>query len=217
MFDTQRRFAIAAMAAAMLAAVSAAAYGQTAPDGAKSITPASAPSMHPGDLLRLRIYREPDLSGDFQVNERGAVVLPRLGEVRIADWPTDSLQPRLTRAFAEYLRNPTVEVTPLRRIAVTGAVLKPNLYQVDPTMTVMDALAMAGGSAPDGVRDRVELRRNNQRLVASLDQRSLVADLRLQSGDQLFVPQRSWLSRNTWLVSTVIGAAVTFTTVMVAR
>lgn len=173
--------------------------------------------MRAGDILRMKIYREPELSGDYQVNELGAVILPRLGEVRVSEWPVDSLRPRLTRSFAEYLREPTIEVTVLRRIAVTGAVLRPNLYPVDPTMTVLDALALAGGAAPDGVRDRVELRRGDQRLVAQLNQQSMVADLRLQSGDQLYVPQRSWLSRNTWLVSTLIGAVATFTTIMVAR
>ncbi len=187
----------------------------------RAVSPAltldAAPLLKPGDLLRVRIYREPDLSGEYQVSERGTIVLPRLGEIELASWPIDSIRPRLTRAFAEYLRDPTIEVTPLRRIAVTGAVLRPNLYPVDPTMTVLDALALAGGAAPDGVRDRVELRRGTERLEARLDQSSSIADLKLRSGDQLYVPQRSWLSRNTWLVSTLIGATVTFTTIMLTR
>lgn len=173
--------------------------------------------LKPGDQIRLRIYREPELSGDFQVSERGTVVLPRLGELEITTWPIDSIAPRLTRALAVYLRDPTVEVTPLRRVAVIGSVQRPALYPVDPTMSVFDALALAGGASADGVRDRVEVRRSGEQFTAWLDRPSSIADLKLRSGDQLYVPQKSWLSRNTWLVSTLIGATVTFTTIMITR
>ena len=121
------------------------------------------------------------------------------------------------RAFAEYLRDPVVEVTLLRRISVTGSVVKPGLYPVDPSMTVMDALALAGGASSEGRRDRVELRRAGVRSLALLERTSIVADLRLRSGDQLFVPQKPWLSRNTWLVSTLIGATATITTIVLTR
>ena len=173
--------------------------------------------LRPGDVVRLRIFLEPDMSGEFLVDERGAVALPRLGTLPVADWPADSIRPRLTRAFAEYLRDPVVEVTLLRRISVTGSVVKPGLYPVDPSMTVMDALALAGGASSEGRRDRVELRRAGVRSLALLERTSIVADLRLRSGDQLFVPQKPWLSRNTWLVSTLIGATATITTIVLTR
>ncbi|MEO5799880.1 MAG: polysaccharide biosynthesis/export family protein [Gemmatimonadales bacterium] len=177
----------------------------------------SGDPLRPGDVLRLRIFQEPEMSGEFPLDERGSVTLPRLGTIAVSSWPADSIRPRLTRAFGEFLRDPVVEVTVLRRISVTGSVLKPGLYPVDPSMTVSDALALAGGASPDGRRDRVELRRGTTRSLASLDRASIIADLRLRSGDQLFVPQRSWLSRNTWLVSTLIGATATVTTIVLTR
>ena len=178
---------------------------------------AAGDPLRAGDVLRLRIFQEPEMSGDFPLDERGAVTLPRLGTIPVGSWPADSIRPRLTRAFAEYLRDPVVEVTVLRRISVTGSVLKPGLYPVDPSMSVSDALALAGGASPDGRRDQVELRRGGTRSLASLDKASIIADLKLRSGDQLFVPQRSWLSRNTWLVSTLIGATATVTTIVLTR
>lgn len=171
-------------------------------------------ALHPGDVLRLRIYLEPDLSGEFPINELGMATLPRLGDLPISTWPPDSIRPRLTRMYAEYLRDPTVEVTLLRRVAIYGAVLKPGLYPVDPTMTVQDALALAGGAASDGKRNHVELLRGDQRIDTDLTLGSTVAQLRLRSGDQLFVPQRSWLSRNTWLVGSFIGATATIIAVV---
>jgi|CXWL01.1.fsa_nt_gi polysaccharide export outer membrane protein len=171
-------------------------------------------ALRPGDVLRLRIFREPELSGDFPVNERGVVTLPRLGDLRIGEWPADSIRPRLTRGFAEFLREPVVEIALLRRVAIYGAVLKPGLYPVDATMTVQDALALAGGSAPDGRRDRVELLRGDQRLLTDLRLGTSLGQVKLQSGDQLFVPQRSWLSRNTWLLGSFIGATATIIAVV---
>jgi protein involved in polysaccharide export with SLBB domain len=99
-----------------------------------------------------------------------------------------------------------VEVTVLRRVAIYGAVLNPGLYPVDPTMTVQDALALAGGAAPDGKRDRVELLRGDRRIDTDLAGGTTLDQLQLESGDQLYVPQRSWLSRNTGLIGSFIGA-----------
>ena len=182
--------------------------------------PAQTPSdaLRPGDVIRIRIYREPDLSGEFPVNRQGVVAFPRLGDVQILQWPADSIRPRITRAFAEFLREPVVEVTLLRRIAIYGFVIKPGLYPVDPTMTVQEALALAGGADPEGRKDRVELVRDNQRIVADLGLTTSLDQIRLQSGDQLVVPQISWWARNGRVVlPSVIGAAATFTAVLLRR
>jgi polysaccharide export outer membrane protein len=163
-------------------------------------------AIQAGDVLRMRVFLEPDLAGEYPVSEQGVVTLPRLGDLPVAEWPADSIRPRLTRMYAEYLRDPVVEITLLRRVAIYGAVLNPGLYPVDPTMTVQDALALAGGAAPDGKRDRVELLRGDRRIDTDLAGGATLDQLRLESGDQLYVPQRSWLSRNTGLIGSFIGA-----------
>src|SRR5687768_15122204 len=53
----------------------------------------------PGDVLRLRIWREPDMSGEFQVSTNGTVVLPRLGQINVSAMPSDSLQAILTDKY----------------------------------------------------------------------------------------------------------------------
>ena len=188
-----------------------------APAAAQTAVPADTDHLRPGDVLRLRIWREPDLSGDFVVNERGEATLPKLGPVAVGGIPTDSLRSLLVGRYQAFLNNPSVEVTPLRRVSVLGAVKQPGLYPVDATMKVADVLALAGGPAPDGRQDRLELRRDGERVVARLDASALVADSPLRSGDQIYVPQKGWLSRNTWLVSTLVGTAVTFTSIMISR
>jgi protein involved in polysaccharide export with SLBB domain len=160
-----------------------------------------------GDLIRLKIWREPDMSGDVAVDEGGVATLPRLGAWRVANLPADSLKRMLIRSYSKYLRDPAVDITVLRRITVLGAVRTPNVYHVEPTMTVADALALAGGAAPNGKVDEVELRRNHGPPV-KLTRGTRLADTPIRSGDELYVPQRSWFSRNAPLIFGAVGATL---------
>jgi polysaccharide export outer membrane protein len=163
--------------------------------------------LQPGDLVRVKIWREPDLSGDYRVDEKGVAIFPKIGPLPVSQLSTDSLQSLLVSSYALYLQNPSVEVTFLRRINVLGAVKNPGLYHADPTMTLADVVALAGGVSPDGNADRIDLIRQGQRLSVRLYQQSLLADSPIRSGDQLRVQQRSWLSRNTAIVGAGITAA----------
>src|SRR5690606_31716089 len=144
----------------------------------------------------------------------GMATLPRLGDVPISTWPPDAIRPRLTGMYAGFLRDPSVEGTLVRRVARYGSGLKRGPSPADPAMAVQAPLARAARAAPDGNRDHVELLRGDKRLDTDLTLGSTVEQLRLRSGDQLFVPQRSWLSRNTWLVGSIIGATATIVAVV---
>lgn len=166
-------------------------------------------ALRPGDAVRLRVWREPDLSGDFPVNESGIVVLPKLGPRRVATEHPDSLKQWILASYSEVLRNPSVEVLLVRRIQVLGAVRNPGLYPVDPTMTVADAIALAGGTTPQGRSNAVELRRQGQRVPGKLAGRLLIGESPIRSGDQIFVPERSWVSRNPGIVMGALGLVTT--------
>jgi len=88
-------------------------------------------------------------------------------------------------------------------------VQKPGLYHVDPIMTVADALALAGGVLPGGRDDKVQVIREGAKLPATLSGRMLIGHSPLRSGDQLYVPERSWISRNTAVVVAGISALTT--------
>jgi polysaccharide export outer membrane protein len=159
----------------------------------------------PGDAVKLAVWREPDLSGEFQVQETGDIVFPKIGAVRVTELSPDSLRETLLQKYSVYLRNPSIEVTILRRVRVVGAVRTPGLYLVDPTITLAGVVAKAGGATPQGKTTEFELRRDGKRyLVAAADAR--VVELPLRSGDELHIPERSWISRNTWLVVAIISA-----------
>lgn len=171
-------------------------------------TPPSSQFLKPGDVVRLRIWREPDMSGDYIVDEAGTVVFPRVGEYFVMDDTDEELQARLLADFRQYLRNPSIEITVLRRVRVIGAVNEPNLYQLDPTMTIADALARAGGATSIGDPDKVRIIRDGEQIAVNLRQNQRLADSQIRSGDQLYVPERSWISRNQGLVAATLSASV---------
>lgn len=165
----------------------------------------TAAFAQPGDVVRLKIWREPDMSGDYTVDANGVATFPRLGAMPVGRIGADSLQRLLVAEYSRFLRNPSIEVILLRRVRVVGAVRTPGLYTADPTMRVRDVLALAGGATPEGRTDFVRLDRNGRSTPVDLDHAPGVGEIGLRSGDQLYVPQRSWLARNTPLVAAIVS------------
>jgi protein involved in polysaccharide export with SLBB domain len=168
----------------------------------------SAFALQPGDVVRLRIWREPDLSGDFTVDPTGVVTLPRLGMMTVTGVAPDTLKTRIVGGFQPFLTHSSIEVILQRRIRVSGAVRTPGLYPADATLTIADVIALAGGATPQGKLDKVRLVREGRKLQVTLDAGTPIGSLPLRSGDELFVPERSWLSRNPGIVIGGIGTII---------
>ena len=195
-----------AVVAAFLALASSPALTQmTASHTTPTVTVSDV--LAPGDIVRLRIWREPDLSGEFAVDESGIATFPKIGPLDVLQQSSQSLKETLLARYDAYLINPSVEVTILRRINVLGAVQKPGLYPLDGTMTVADALAAAGGATANGDQRKVELLRNGVRVSERIDTRTKIGESPLRSGDQLFVPERGFVVRNSALVASAISVS----------
>lgn len=163
-------------------------------------------SLQPGDVLAVEVWREPDLSGQFRVNEDGHVIIPLLGRFRAADVPIEELRDSLYSAYAAELRNPSIVITPLRRIYVLGEVSVPGLYNVDPTISIAGAVAMAGGANPQGSLQNIRVVRSDGVEQQGLRVDSPLAQSGIASGDQIFVGRRSWFDRNsTFVVSALLS------------
>lgn len=158
----------------------------------------------------MRIWREEDLSGEFMVDANGVVVFPRLGEYSVLNETGDHLVQRLVEDYRKYLLNPSIEITVLRRINIVGAVAKPGIYNVDPTVTIADALALAGGVTPVGNRNDIQVVRDGERLKTGISEGTRIGDSLLESGDQIYVPELNVFKRNTTtLYTTLVSAALT--------
>lgn len=163
-------------------------------------------TLRPGDLIRIQVYREESLDGEFLVDEQGYVVLPLIGEFQVSGVPVRELRTRLLEAYRQHLRNPSIVITPLRRVSVLGDVQRPGLYALDPTVTLVGAVAMAGGATPTGDLRRIRILRDGEVLRQRVEPGSTLAVADVRSGDQIYVDRRSWFERNsTFIVSTTLS------------
>jgi len=190
-----------ASAAVLALLISPAASVLRAQDSAAAVQRAADARIEPGDRVGVKVYLEPALSDEVLVNSRGDIVLARLGTIHVASIAVGALQDTLRARYATFLRNPDVSVAVLRRVIVNGDVGRPNVYYVDVASTLRDVIAQAGGITENGNPDRVAIIRNGESIPVPnwRDDVSRASDLR--SGDQIFVPKRSWLYRNMFSIA----------------
>jgi polysaccharide export outer membrane protein len=162
----------------------------------------------------LHFLRERDLSGEVTVNERGEAPFPKIGLMRVTDMTIAQLQDSLRVRYAEYLRAPELEIAVLRRVVVNGEVKIPNVYMVDGASTVRDVIARAGGLTEMGNRKNVSIVRDAVRIPLKGWERDAGPSVDLQSGDQVVVGRKSWLSLN---ILSVISTAVLVTSFVIQQ
>lgn len=103
------------------------------------------------DLLRINVFRVPDLSfEEIRVDASGVIQMPLIGTVQAEGLTPDELSESLAaRLGAQYLRNPQITVTVLeaasQKITVDGAVTQPGVYEMQGRTTLLQAVAMARG------------------------------------------------------------------------
>jgi polysaccharide export outer membrane protein len=115
-----------------------------------------------GDKLKLTVFGEPDLSGDFTIDGSGYVRLPLVGEVRAAGYTSQQLEGAIANAMSGgYLKSPrvAVEVSIYRPFYIIGAVNRPGQYPYVEHMNALNAVALAGGFLPTAVESVVFIRR----------------------------------------------------------
>lgn len=134
----------------------------------------------PMDTLTVKVFKMPDLSGDYEVDLAGHISMPLIGEVRAFDLTTAQLDTALTQKLGEkYLENPDVSVgiksSTRRNVTVDGAVNKAGSYPVFGPTTLMQAVAAAGGTSEDANARRVAIFRTigGRRQAAAFDLTSI--------------------------------------------
>lgn len=121
----------------------------TAPSVSEPAEPLAAIyRLGPGDKLRVRVFGEPELSGEFVVDVGGTVDLPLIGDVGAADLSVAAFQQRVVSRYQDgYLRDPkvSIEVLNYRPFFILGEVKSAGEYGYKSSLTVQDAVAIAGG------------------------------------------------------------------------
>jgi protein involved in polysaccharide export with SLBB domain len=143
-----------------------------------------------GDRLRVTVYGEKDLSGDFDVDGSGTVSLPLIGEVRAAGLGLRDLESAIEEALKNgYLVEPkvSVEVLNYRPFYILGEVKTPGKYAYVSGITVLNAVAMAGGytyRAREGVAEILRAG-NTESITSDTPDTTLVLP-----GDVIRIPER---------------------------
>jgi polysaccharide export outer membrane protein len=126
----------------------------TPPSAPATSTASAAPAatdyrLAPGDKLRVEVYKDAQLSQSLQIRPDGKVTLPLVGDIVAVDLTPMQLRDRISNSLKEYITNPVVtvivvEASPVM-IHVMGEVATPGSIPMRGPMTVLQALAMAGG------------------------------------------------------------------------
>ena len=165
-------------------------------------------TLEPGDVVRTAIWREGDLNGDWIVDEHGRLTLPMLGEVSVIGRAWDGLRDSLITEYQAQLKNPSIILTPLRRVQVLGEVTRPGQYLADPTLSLAGLIALAGGATADGDLHRVRVVRGGQTIIKAASVEGLLLQGGVHSNDQVFVDRRAWIERNgAFVASALISTA----------
>ncbi len=182
--------------------------GGSIPYGVSSFGPPDAPSsatldsnytIAPMDTLTIRVFGLPDLSGDYQVDLLGNISMPLIGDVSATSLTPAQLDQVLTKKYGEkYLENPDVSVGVKAAtghiVTVDGAVKRGGAFPVMGQMTLMQAIALAGGADQETANmHRIAVFRtiDGKRQAAAFDlvsiQQGQMTDPPVYSGDIIIV------------------------------
>jgi polysaccharide export outer membrane protein len=150
----------------------------------------TSPTLHPGEKIRVIVFGEDRLSGEYEIDPAGFVSLPLAGTIKAAGLNKQQLERDLSKKFSgEYLRNPrvTVDVTSFRPFYIMGEVTKAGEYQFKSGLNVMSAIAIAGGTTYRANRSTVLIQHIGEN---GFREYPLSPTIPVSPGDLIRVPQR---------------------------
>jgi len=155
----------------------------------------------PGDVLAINVWKEAEISKVVPVRSDGRISLPLIGELQSGGLTPRQLEAEITTRLKDYVADPSVTVVVQeihsKSINVLGMVARPGSYPLTKTMTVVDAIANAGGfrdfakqksiyilrQNPDGTQARLPF--NYKEVIKGVNP---VQNVKLQPGDNIVVP-----------------------------
>ncbi len=130
----------------------------------------------PMDTISVKVFKSEDLTGDYQVDLAGNISMPLIGEVPAANLTTAQLDQKLTQVLGQkYFEHPDVAVgikaSTRRSVTVDGAVKQAGTFPIAGPTSLMQAVALAGGTTEDANARRVAVFRTvgGQRQAAAFD------------------------------------------------
>lgn len=146
--------------------------------------------LGPGDKVRLKVYGDTDLNGEYEVNSAGFVSIPLVGQVRASGLTTKQLEHALVSRMKGKIAQDqkiNVEIATYASYYVYGEVKKAGVYPFQPGLTIADAVATAGGLTYRADENKVVLQRAGSRnaVIVPVD-----GTVRVYPGDNLRIAER---------------------------
>jgi len=154
----------------------------------------------PQDVLRIDVWKEPELTRSIPVRPDGKISLPLLNDVQAAGLTSIELAANIRDGLKKFINNPQVTVTVTeinsRRVFVTGEVMRPGALPLLPNMTVLQALSSCGGFSQFARTKNIYVLRQEgaKQVKHPFNYKSVISgkkpedDIQLQSGDVIVVP-----------------------------
>jgi protein involved in polysaccharide export with SLBB domain len=161
-----------------------------APSAPTSAAATTSYRLGAADKVKITVFNEPTLSGEFLVNADGSIAVPLIGNVPALGRSAIDLQAAIEQKFADgYLRDPhvAVEVLTYRPFYIYGEVTKPGEYPYSAGLSVQKAVALAQGYTYRADRRRVYLKRATD---PSEKEIRLGGDVEIQPGDTIRIGER---------------------------
>jgi len=153
--------------------------------------PQKTPRLQSGDKVKIVVYGEDKVSGDYEIDQNGNIAVPLIGAVLAAGQTKKELEQVLTTRFrnSQILRNPvvTVDVATFRPFYVLGEVEKPGEYAYRNGLNAMSALAVAGGYTYRASKARILVQRAGE---TAFKEYPLSPNVPIYPGDLINVPER---------------------------
>ena len=181
-------FFMALLAASGLGALLSPASAQS-----QTLAPAAAAGSYvlgPNDRIRLKVYGETDITGEYEIDSSGNVSVPLAGHLKASGLTTRQLERSITSALSKgIVRDPrvNVEIAQYRPYYILGEVKKSGEYPYRLGLTVMDAVASAGGFTYRANENKVYLRRSGGGVEETY---ALDAPVPVFPGDNIRIPER---------------------------
>ena len=154
------------------------------------VAAAGSPRLQAGEKIRVNVYGEPSLSGDYQIDPSGFVSLPLAGKIKAAGLSQQQLEQELAAKFASgYLKNPkiTVSISEFRPFYIVGEVEKPGAYPYTGGLTVLSAIAIGGGTTYRANQSYVLIQHPGE---SSMREYDTSAPIPILPGDIIQIPRR---------------------------
>ena len=156
-----------------------------------AVAAATSPAkLQPGDKIRIVVFGEDSLNGEYQLDQSGQISLPLAGTVKVQGLTQTELEQELAKKFrSQYLKSPkvTVTITTLRPYYIIGEVKSPGQFAYQSGLNVLTALAIAGGPTYRASRNTVEIQRLGE---TSMHEYPVSASVPILPGDVIKVPER---------------------------